>query len=119
MLDGSLDAHMAALLVSKQDVADRALDRDRAELEAPALVALPDPKALSTTTQEGATRSASRAQIAKDAEVLTADQIAAVREALSILAGSDTDGARDLNGVGFNKLDTNIGRSRLPGASRL
>jgi len=34
-----------------------------------------------------------------------------VRDAILRLAGMDPDGARVLNGVGFNRLDTNIGRS--------
>src|ERR1700690_2695369 len=43
------------------------------------------------------------------ADRITPCQILAVKVGLRLLAGSDEDGAREINGVGFNKLDTQLG----------
>jgi hypothetical protein len=40
---------------------------------------------------------------------LTRDQVAAIQEALRLLAGMDSDRARVLNGAGFSKFDTDFG----------
>lgn len=42
-------------------------------------------------------------------KTMTIDQVKATREAISIVAGM-CDGANQLDGHGFNKWDTNIGR---------
>jgi hypothetical protein len=51
---------------------------------------------------------------------LTPSQITLIKTGLRLLAGSDEDGAREINGVGFNKLDTRLGRdlASLPYLSR-
>lgn len=86
VLDGSLDARMAQILVEKQDVADRALDSET-EIDVPAPVAKRRPGAY---------------PVASDA------RREAAHKAMQILAGM-CDGAQREDEAGFNKLDTNIG----------
>jgi SWI/SNF-related matrix-associated actin-dependent regulator 1 of chromatin subfamily A len=102
VLEGSLAARMANTLVTKQDIIDRALDRtfDRSELEAPLVEA----------SREAATRAVRREKLAEEAALITADQAAAVLQALQILAAK-CDGARAIDGAGFSKLDAAIGKS--------
>lgn len=96
VFDGSIDARMAHTLVEKQAVIDAALDVDRGE---PALPAA-----------EPATRSVTRKQIDEQAATMTVDQAEVIHLCLRMLSGM-CDGARALDGAGFNKLDTNIGKS--------
>jgi len=42
---------------------------------------------------------------------LTKDQQDAIREGILMMNGSNPDGAREINGVGFNKMDSEFGRS--------
>jgi SWI/SNF-related matrix-associated actin-dependent regulator 1 of chromatin subfamily A len=105
VLQGSLDARMAQVIVEKQDVIDRALDRRTdgtgavpAALEVPAI----------PSGERAATRNASAEQLAKEAEALSASQLEAIHEALRQVAGM-CDGAIQRDGAGFNKLDTQIG----------
>lgn len=73
VLEGSLDARMAQVLVEKQDVADRTLDTiSENELVAP-------------TSNQISTRDVKPEQIAKLALDITKDDIKTVREALNIL----------------------------------
>lgn len=73
VLEGSLDARMAQVLVEKQDVADRTLDTiSEDELVAP-------------TSNQISTRDVKPEQIAKLALDITKDDIKTVREALNIL----------------------------------
>jgi SWI/SNF-related matrix-associated actin-dependent regulator 1 of chromatin subfamily A len=101
VLSGSLDARMAQTLVNKQAVIDSALDKNHPERKAPVY----EPK------QKAATHEAKPDLLAKIAVVITDEQITTIHTGLRILAGMDYDGARELNDVGFNKLDTQIGRS--------
>jgi SNF2 family DNA or RNA helicase len=101
VLEGSVAAKMAQTIVSKQDVIDRALDK-KPEVTAPALPV--------REKERAATDSATREGIAKEAEAFTAERIEAVHRGLQMLAGM-CDGARSLDGAGFNKMDTFIGRS--------
>lgn len=87
VLDGSLDARMATILVEKQDIADKALDRDT-EIE----VATP------TTS----TRRPGQYPVASPTKRVAALQ------AMQLLAGR-CDGARVEDGAGFNKIDTGVG----------
>jgi SWI/SNF-related matrix-associated actin-dependent regulator 1 of chromatin subfamily A len=101
VLDGSIDAKMAKTLVEKQAVIDAALDdRERNEIAS-----------IPTAANDGpATERYSRKQIAEDAIPLTADDIAAVHEALRRLAAR-CDGAQAADGQGFNRYDAQIGKS--------
>lgn len=100
VLEGSLDAHIAKVLVEKQEVIDKALDKDTTDARNERLVPVP----------ASATKAASRGRVAKDAEALKPKQIEAVHEALRTVA-SVCDGAKHRDGMGFNGLDTRIGKS--------
>jgi len=100
VLDGSLDSRMAHILVDKQEVIDKAMDK-----EIPQTPVVPVP--------EAATASVSR----KALEVEIPDaQIQAIHTGLRMLAGV-CDGAVNLDGAGFNRLDTAVGKrlASLPG----
>jgi hypothetical protein len=107
VLDGSLDGKMAKTLVEKQRVMDAALDA-KVE-EKPALPAIPKDWAKQIVAD--AVASAASVPVAAAAPVLTPTQVAAVHQALRVVAGYDSDRARELNGVGFSKLDTEFGCS--------
>jgi SNF2 domain-containing protein/helicase-like protein len=128
VLDGSIDAIMAQTLIAKQAVLDAALDnsveavdptdaiaagREIAD-DAPSVFAVTEDVATAERAQliekRSIAQAAKRAQILKTAKSLTADQIAAVHEALREVAGW-CDGARELDGQGFNKIDTGTGKS--------
>lgn len=98
VLDGSLDVRMAEILIEKQRIIDQALD---AELEKVLIMPV---------REEAATATASQSRIAKEAEKLTDDQVVAIHGALRVVAGM-CDGALALDGMGFNKLDTRLGKS--------
>ena len=96
VLDGSLDQRMAEMLIAKQDVADQTLDRGAEQrvdldMEAPAIP----------------TVTARRPR--KDPEYKEETK-ARVLEALQLLAGV-CDGAHELDGQGFSKIDVAIGHS--------
>ena len=93
VLDESLDARMAKVLVAKQDIADRALDR-MPELHVPAI---PDGRS-----------GAPREPRPRTYPVATEEQRDAALRVVRILAGM-CDGARTLDGAGFSKYDVHIG----------
>jgi superfamily II DNA or RNA helicase len=101
VLEGSLDARMASILVAKQEVIAAALD-DVTEQAAPVIP--------SQERERAATESLTRAKIEEAAAKLTAAQIEAIHEALRVIAGY-CDGARELDGAGFSKVDVQIGHS--------
>ena len=107
VLEGSLDARMATILVEKQEVIDQALDR---EILAPVIPVEKE--------QRAATEGTSRAQIEKDAQAMTPEQIGSILAGLRQLAAMDQDHATALNGVGFSKADSFIGQ-RLAALSYL
>jgi SNF2-related domain/Helicase conserved C-terminal domain/LAGLIDADG-like domain len=100
VLDGSLDARMAAILVEKQAVIEAALDREVPEIERVSV--LPH--------EEPATARISRKKVIEDAPALSDEAVEAIHLGLRMLAGV-CDGARNLDDAGFNKLDTGIGHS--------
>jgi len=97
VLDGSLDARMAHILVAKQQIIDKALDRMAAAVPA------------APTREQAATADTPRSRIEKLAETLTDSQRTAAHLAVRLLAGLDPDGAREINEMGFNRLDGRIG----------
>lgn len=103
VLEGSLDADMARRLISKQAVIDAALDTEVGEVAAEPLLPL-------RAQEEAATEGTSRKQIAKIAESLAPETVAAIHSCLRILAGV-CDGAMQIDGAGFNRMDTHIGKS--------
>jgi len=82
-------------------IIDQALDKHNAvtDLDIPVL---PDPPTTASTT---------RLNIDTDAEKISVDQSAAILQCLQLISSMDYDGARTKNNVGFNRLDTDIGRS--------
>jgi hypothetical protein len=95
VLNGSLDAKMARTLVAKQEIADAGLDKQVAF--EPAI----------PTGEKPATES-KRAEIAEIASKLTPEQIAAIHQALRLLAVR-CNGAVSEDGAGFSKIDVRIG----------
>ena len=109
VLEGSLDARMASILVQKQEVQVAALDT----------IAIPEPQGpLVPSKDRAATESTRRADIDALAARMTPERIAAIHEGLRILAAMDEDYARELNGAGYSKMDVAIGHS-LAGAAAL
>jgi len=104
VLEGSLDARMARVVVAKQAVIDKALDSGSLDTAAQAeQPAVPENgKAASATTGTG------RDKVIRIAAEITDEQVAAVHEALRSLAGF-CDGARGLDDMGFSKIDVRIG----------
>ena len=98
VLDGSLDATIAKRVVEKQNVIDSALDT-RPEIKSEPIIPFDPP----------ATSKKSRHDFDKLAEEITSDEIEKIHRALQILAGL-CDGARSVDGMGFNKIDAGIGR---------
>src|ERR1700734_510605 len=92
---------MARTLVEKQDVIDRALDVIEPASQTPPVTPARD---------RAATESMSRSKIAQEAEKLTSEQITAIGTSLRMLAGM-CDAAQAIDGHGFNKLDTAIGKA--------
>ncbi len=103
VLDGSVDARMAHVLVAKQAVADKGLD----------LAVAREPVLPGT---EPATTS-SRTKLDQVAAELAPEQVATIHDALRRLAGL-CDGASSEDGMGFAKIDVQIGHS-LAQAPRL
>ena len=104
VLEGSLDAVMAKKIVEKQRVIDTALDKDIPEFKVPAI---PTVEAADTP----------RKQIEETAAKMAPAQVEAVHMGLQALAAM-CDGAREIDGMGFNKFDTAFGQS-LAGAISL
>lgn len=98
VLEGSLDANMAQKLVAKQEVIDRALDRQTSiDWE-------------SSPKEEVATATVTVKQVEDVAAKLTDEQVAASHTCLRILARM-CDGAQELDGMGFSKFDARVGHS--------
>jgi SWI/SNF-related matrix-associated actin-dependent regulator 1 of chromatin subfamily A len=110
VLDGSLDARMAKVLVEKQDVIGQALDAQVGAIKAPDAEAIPD--AVGVPAREpAATVSVSRKQIEEESVRLTPDQIKATHQCLQILSSMDDDRALAKNNAGFGRFDTMIGNA--------
>jgi superfamily II DNA/RNA helicase len=100
VFDGSVDAHIARMLVEKQDVADASLDFETG-LSTDVSTRAHDPSALSyEQAKEKAYADAG----------LTPEECASLLAQMKYLAGV-CDGAQVIDGHGFNKLDTNFGHA--------
>ena len=102
VLEGSIDATMVQTIVGKQQVIDKALD-------IPTDTEEPDWTARAPEEDESATKPFGSKQIAEAAELLTPEEIELAHRKLRYLA-SVCDGAVELDGMGFNGLDTRIGK---------
>lgn len=98
VLESSIDSNLAKTLVRKQAIIDKALDVEASH----------EPLIPSTDTREPI--SVRKAEIARTAEALTAEEIAEIHAKLKLLSAF-CDGANALDGMGFNKVDTVIGKS--------
>jgi SWI/SNF-related matrix-associated actin-dependent regulator 1 of chromatin subfamily A len=97
VFDGSMDALLCSMLVTKAAVANRALDADTVQDLSHVEVQV---------TKDTAARQAKEAA----QETITQEQICQVHDALRRLA-SVCDGAKEQDGMGFNGLDSNFGKS--------
>jgi len=126
VLQDSIDARMAKMLVEKQAIIDKALDANieiskqpvsvnytaSSDATAPAAAIEYQPKNKAATAAETVDK------LAAVAATLSPDMIAEIHRKLQILAAMDGDRANAKNGVGFNKIDSAIGHS-LADAPRL
>jgi SWI/SNF-related matrix-associated actin-dependent regulator 1 of chromatin subfamily A len=93
VLEGSLDAYMAGMIVDKQRIADKALDKGAPKI---------DVKQFATEV------TVTIHEVPQTA--ISQEKVQAAHQAMKILAGM-CDGARSLDDHGFNKLDTHLGKS--------
>ena len=117
VLEGSIDARMAGILIEKQEVIDRVLDLDpgaenRAERDAEeakkfAPVELPGKRGGGYS--KSATKSARQIRIAALANRLTPAHITRIHGKLQTLSAL-CDGAVAEDGMGFNRFDTVLGK---------
>lgn len=97
VLDGSLDARITELLVRKLNVAEKALDTGCQKLQPV------EAKQEKQNSKRSATEGAKR-------NVVDSERVAIALTGLRTIAGN-CDGARELDGCGFNKFDAGIGKS--------
>lgn len=96
VLEGSLDARMAQILVEKQEVIAAALDNTEASTPVMA------------TKEHAATEGMTRAKVTELAQQLSPAAVQLIHKGLQIIAGN-CDHARAIDGAGFSKIDTLIG----------
>jgi SWI/SNF-related matrix-associated actin-dependent regulator 1 of chromatin subfamily A len=96
VVDGSLDAKMAWVLVQKQEIIDKALDDPIAATASETRTSAPSPIRRPSKYDE-------------EAAQMTPEQLQAVHEGLRILAGWDEDRATEKNDIGFNAFDGDLG----------
>lgn len=127
VFEGSIDAAMAMKIISKQEVISSALDRETVsaferrvehakhqEAEAAVVEELAHPAhvgAHSTARSASARQSVDEVHRELDVEgfTMTSEQCRAVLYGLQFMASS-CDGARALDGAGFNRMDAYLGR---------
>lgn len=101
VLEESLDARIAKILVQKQEIIDKALDKEtKTEISIIPLIPIDESQDIMSSKQ-----------IEEKAQQLTKEQIKAIHKALKILASLDTDRALEHNMIGFNKFDSRIGHN--------
>jgi hypothetical protein len=105
VLEESLDAHMAKVIVKKQEVIEKALDKESIAVprEKKSLVTMSNPK------KEDWVEKAYKAPPKKSPTTVAWYSSSDVLEALKFLADR-CDGARSMDGHGFNKFDTAFGK---------
>lgn len=110
VLEGSLDARMAEILVQKQQVLEAALDKQSESQPSP-LASLEAQMPALPLADQLATLDLSIEKVIKDAEVMkkSPEKVSAIHRCLQILADMDEDHATELNGCGFSKMDVALG----------
>jgi hypothetical protein len=116
VLDGSLDARMAEMLIEKQAIIEKALNNGGPLPSMDADDELPLPRNVADRANTLVPGVAQNKDIDGN-DLLSPEQIEAVHQAMKILAGY-CDGARELDGQGFSKLDTSWGHT-LAGLPKL
>jgi SWI/SNF-related matrix-associated actin-dependent regulator 1 of chromatin subfamily A len=106
VLDGSLDGRMAELIVEKMEVISAAIDQGEVLPEVAHLAAPIEPKPVAPKAPS------------REPEVapLSGEVVAMIHDAMRHLAAM-CDGARDLDGCGFNKFDAAFGHDIAARAS--
>ena len=98
VLEGSLDSNMANKLIAKQKIIDESLDKDHPESKEP-------------ITPTKTVRYVRIDKVELDKEIsMPNEQRSAIHKGLQMLAGV-CDGASREDGMGFNKIDTHIGKA--------
>lgn len=126
VIDGSLDARMAAIILAKQRVADAALDTttEIPVIQGPQQAPRPAQpiKSVAGDSDSNGQRASSKPRdfslppmISKGGTpiiypVATSEQRTAAKSAMQILALM-CDGAHEIDGVGFSKIDTRVGKA--------
>ena len=120
VLEGSLDAYIAQTVVAKQEVIERALDgggssegSEEAPLDAVSLALA----ALAESEGRQSAKSQQRAAEQAAAAIVSESDRRLIHDAVRVIA-SRCDGARELDGQGFNATDTEFGK-RLAGQADL
>lgn len=121
VLEGSIDSVMMKRNVEKMDVIDQTLDRPTGS--APGVAGAVQATKLTVDIEEARRdpvdgRPVTFESVAKEAVLLPDRALEVALQGMRMLSESDLDKARDLNGVGFSKVDVMIGHS-LAGQSRL
>lgn len=98
VLEGSVDCRMAYRTIEKQEIFDRILDGSKEELANEPLIPMPD--GVTVTLKE----------IEDESAGIGEAQLGAISRAIQILA-VECDGARALDGRGFNIVDAMIGKA--------
>lgn len=116
VLDGSIDAKLAKTLLAKQAVADAALDavHEPAARHEPVVAADPAVAAAQAdpavaAAERPSTAATTRQRLDEIAARLGPDDVDLVRRSLTTVAALDWDRAAELNGVGFSRLDGDLG----------
>lgn len=106
VVDNSIDSYMAQMIIDKQAILSATLDGQQEQ----AIVKPEVVTELVVEEKEAPKIPARRQAIVDLAERITDEQVGRVYQALQILSGL-CDGAREIDGCGFNKFDSTIGKS--------
>jgi SNF2 family DNA or RNA helicase len=110
VIEDSLDAKMAQTIISKQKIADAALDTRPTVIKAVQVAPAPVTSFEARQTVNPAPSATAGAAAAPSGPALKAEQVAAAHQALKMLAGM-CDGAQAQDGHGFNKFDSGFGKA--------
>lgn len=111
VIEGSMEAYMVKVIVAKQEVADRVLDR-----QAPPAAEPSEPELrrgsgeVGVEREEIAKRREKQALLDAMASLLSPEDVAQIHQNLRLLAGA-CDGAKTLDGAGFSRIDLDLGHS--------
>lgn len=110
VMEGSIDVRQANALVRKMDIIDQTLDRKHAPRPEQSYQPAPDEREAKAERFGGDAVKGRREDYEREAKTITPEQTEAVHQGLRMLAGM-CDGALQLDGAGFSKVDAGIGHS--------